>query len=300
MGYVGKIVFQRLNFVNGFNDKSFELEGHRGKAPKWSLSMLQWENKISLTFEWNQKMKRTFVLLAIVFSLLLAACGQEATPDPCSPENLPLEAAKVNKLMREFDDYSALASNTLQNQLVVLIPEMQRILREAEDLPVPACLETLKDLQMAHMNLVIQTLMAFMNNTDVQLINAGITQARELHGKYDVEMARLLGVTLAPQPTSLPRPTATPAANVVPSPATQVAMVTNAGLSGINLRSAPGLNAPESGILNAQTSTTALGRSADDQWILVEIPAQPGLTAWVYAALVQLSVPIAQLPVVNQ
>jgi hypothetical protein len=142
--------------------------------------------------------------------------------------------------------------------------------------------------------------MAFMNNTDVQLINAGIAQARELHGKYDVELARLLGITLAPQPTSLPGTSTTPGANVAPSPATPAIAVTNPGPSGVNLRSAPGLNAPESGILNAQTSTAALGRSADDQWILVEIPGQPGQTAWVYAALVQLSVPIAQLPVVNQ
>jgi hypothetical protein len=257
-------------------------------------------------------MKRAIILLITASCLLLVACSQEATLvgtetavvtptlDLCTPENLPYEAAKANKLMREFDDYSALASNTPQSQLVVLIPEMQRILRETEDLPVPACLQSLKNLEMAHMNLVIQTLMAFMNNTDVQLINAGIAQARELHGKYDIELARLLGITLAPQATPVPGTSSTPEGSVAPSPSAPVATVTNPGPSGINLRSAPGLNAPESGILNAQTSTIALGRSADDQWILVEIPAQPGLTAWVYAALVQLSVPIAQLPVVNQ
>jgi hypothetical protein len=51
--------------------------------------------------------------------------------------------AKVNALMREFDDYSALASNTPQAQLVVVVPELQRVLREVEDLSVPACLDTL-------------------------------------------------------------------------------------------------------------------------------------------------------------
>jgi hypothetical protein len=253
-------------------------------------------------------MKQAIILLTLTCSLLLA-CSRNATPDVtetaavtatpdlCSSVNLPGEVAKVNKLMREFDDYSELASNTPQSQLVALIPEMQRILRDAQDLPVPACLQSLKNLQMAHMNLVIQTLMAFMNNTDVQLINAGIAQARELHGKYDIELARLLGITLAPQSTPLPGTSATPEGNVAP---TQAVTVTNAGPSGINLRSAPGLDAPESGILNAQASTIALGRSADDQWILVEIPGQPGQTAWVYAALVQLPVPITQLPVVNQ
>ena len=257
-------------------------------------------------------MKRAFIPFIVGFSLLFAACSRDATavatealagtptPDLCSAENLPREAAKANKLMREFDDYSALASNTPQSQLVVLIPEMQRILRETEDLSVPACMQTLKNLEMAHMNLVIQTLMAFMNNTDVQVINAGIGQARELHGKYDIELARLLGITLAPQPTSPLVVPATPGANATSAPVAQLPTVTNPGPNGVNLRSAPGLNAPESGVLNALASTNALGKSADDQWILVEMPAQPGQTAWVYASLVQLSVPIAQLPIVNQ
>jgi len=255
-------------------------------------------------------MKRTFVLLPVAFSLFLAACIQDATPptptevplvtptpDLCAAENLPAEAARANKLMREFDDYSALASNTPQSQLVVLIPEMQRILRETEDLSLPPCLQTLKNLEMAHMNLVIKTLMAFMNNTDIQVINAGIAQARELHSQYDIELARLLGITLVVPPTVTPGGDA----NVAPTATAPVAaFVTNPGPSGVNLRSAPGLNAPEAGILDAAASTNALGKSADDQWILVEIPGLPGQTAWVYAQLVQLSVPLAELPVVNQ
>jgi hypothetical protein len=254
-------------------------------------------------------MKRTFVHLLILFSIFLTACGRDATPPPteappvtttpdlCSAESLPAEAARANKLMREFDDYSALASNTPQSQLVVLIPEMQRILRETEDLSLPPCLQTLKNLEMAHMNLVIQTLMAFLNNTDVQVINAGISQARELHSRYDIELARLLGITLVAPPTATPGGDA----NVAPSAtAAVVAFVTNPGPGGVNLRSAPGLNAPEIGILDGAASTSALGKSTDDQWLLVEIPGLPGQTAWVYAQLVQLSVPIAQLPVVNQ
>jgi hypothetical protein len=72
-----------------------------------------------------------------------AATVSPATLDLCSAENLPAEVVKVNALMREFDNYSALASNTPQMQLVVVIPELQRALREVEDLSVPACLDTL-------------------------------------------------------------------------------------------------------------------------------------------------------------
>lgn len=254
-------------------------------------------------------MKRILILLALVVPTLLAACGKStpaptptqtitSTPDPCSSSNVPGEAAKVNKLMREFDDYSSLASNTPQSQLVILIPQMQRILRDAEDQPVPACLQTLKKLQLTHMNTVVQTLMAFMTSKDVKVINAGIGQARDLHNQYDIEMARLLGVTLVVQPS----PTAgaaTAQSNPASSPTPQAAFVAIRGPSGVNLRSAPSLEAPEAGLLNAQSSTAALGRSADGQWIKVEIPGQPGQTAWVYAPLVQLSVPIEQLPIVQ-
>jgi len=253
-------------------------------------------------------MKKTIFATIIVFSFLIAACGKDktpaatetsaitSTPDLCSSANLPGEVTKSNNLMRAFDDYSALASNTPQSQLIQVIPEMQRILRDTEDLRVPPCMQTLKNLEIGHMNLVIQTLLAFMHSTDVKVVNAGIAQARDLHHQYDVELARLLGVTLVPQPTS---PASTPAANA-PTTATSIAaMVTNPGPNGVNLRSAPDLSAPEAGALDPLASTPALGKSADEQWIQVEIPGQPGKTAWVYAPLIQLSVPVSQLLVIN-
>ena len=108
--------------------------------------------------------------------------------------------------MREFDDYSTLASSTPNAQMMNLIPDMQRIRREAEDQEIPACLSTLKQIQLAHMNTVLQTLLAFVGQADANTINAGIAQARDLHTKYDVEIARLLGITLPPPPTAISTP----------------------------------------------------------------------------------------------
>jgi len=51
--------------------------------------------------------------------------------------------------------------------------------------------------------------------------------------------------------------------------------------------------------LEVQASMNALGKSADGQWVKVENPAQPGQVAWVYTPLIQLSVPIEQLQVVQ-
>lgn len=260
--------------------------------------------------------KKNILPVIILISLILAACGDKATatsevvapvftstPDLCSPENLPAEVAKINKLTREFDDYSALASNTPQSQLIQIIPDLQRVLRDAEDQTVPACLNNLKKIQLSHMSIVVQTLMGFMNTTDaagVEQINAAIAQARNLHGQYDLEMARLLGITLVAPPTLTPAP-ATSEANVAPAvlTATSGFVVTNPGPTRVNLRSMPDLNAPEAGLIEVQASMLALGRTADNLWIQVQIPDQSGQTAWVYAVLVQLSVPIDQLPVIT-
>jgi hypothetical protein len=100
--------------------------------------------------------------------------------------------------MREFDDASILASNMPREQLSNPIADLQRIRREAEDEPVPACLLTLKTHQVEHMNSVIDTLVAFMGGTDQQTLEQGIASAREKHDQYTLELARLLGLTVVP------------------------------------------------------------------------------------------------------
>lgn len=166
---------------------------------------------------------KTFVMPALLFIFLFSACAEKtpvpttieptasatpvpatATLDPCSEAALPDEVTKVNDLMREFDDYSKLASSTPLGQLVQVIPPMQEIRRRAESQEVPACLRDLKVLQVNHMNTVIEILMVFMSNPKAENVNQGIAQARDLHMKYDIEMARLLGVTLVPPPTAAP------------------------------------------------------------------------------------------------
>jgi hypothetical protein len=166
---------------------------------------------------------KTLITVALLFIFLLSACAENipaptavepsalptpvlATPtlDPCSEAALPDEVTKVNDLMREFDDYSRLASSTPQEQLVQVIPSLQDVRRRAESQKVPQCLANLKSLQLAHMNTVIEILMVFMGNAQAEEVNPGIAQARDLHMKYDIEIARLLGVTLVPPPTVAP------------------------------------------------------------------------------------------------
>jgi len=216
------------------------------------------------------------------------------TPDPCIAPQLTEEVTKVNRLMREFDDYSTLASNTPQNQLVVIIPELQRVLREAEEQVIPSCLVTLKTYQLEHMKTVVQALLAFMGNSDPNFVNANIAKARELHVLYDVELARLLGITL--QANTPPPPGTTETADN-PTATSSPAIVTNPGPNELNLRTSPDFNSATPAVLPVNATAVAFGRTSDNLWIQVEVPEQPGVLAWVYASNVQLSIPIEQLPI---
>lgn len=160
-------------------------------------------------------MKRQLIISLVIFSSLFSACGTPpavvptntsrvyteapalptSTPDPCAPDNLEASIKAVNDLMREFDDSSQLASNLSKEQVPGSISEMQRIRRAAEDQTVPACLVTLKKYQVAHMNSVIDTMLAFVGGADSNTLNTGLAQARKEHDLYTLEIIKLLGIT---------------------------------------------------------------------------------------------------------
>lgn len=118
--------------------------------------------------------------------------------DPCSTQNLPATVQPVNDLMREFEDASQLASGLPSEQLPEVISNLQRIRRNAEDVQIPACLVTLKTHQLNYMNLMIQTLLAFVGGAEQGIVSNGLERARKEHDLYSLEIVRLLGITLAP------------------------------------------------------------------------------------------------------
>jgi hypothetical protein len=167
-------------------------------------------------------MVRVFQRLSPVLLLLVAACGNQTAAtqaetsttsvtqisssdeDPCSPQNMPATVQPVNDLMREFEDASQLASNLTTPQLPEVISNLQRIRRAAEDVPIPPCLGTLKTHQLNHMNLMIQTLLAFVGGADREALNSGLGRARQERDLYSLEIVRLLGIPLVPITTTPP------------------------------------------------------------------------------------------------
>ena len=243
-------------------------------------------------------------LLLIVFGafLFLSACGnpQSATatatalpsvtpiPDLCSPSNRPGEVKKVNDLMRQFDDYAALASNTPQSQLVQVIPAMQAIHRAAQDQPTPGCLQQLKKFQLQYMDTSIQTLLAFESKANTAILNAGVAQAKQYHNQYTLELASLLGITIVAPPSTTPGAQVAPtAAGTTPAPTTFT--VVNSGPNPVNLHVSASLTSQTVGTLDAGKSAVAIGKSATGEWILIQVPEQPTQTLWVYTTLVKFS-----------
>ncbi len=197
--------------------------------------------------------------------------------------------------MREFDDASLLATNTPLDQMNSTIANLQRIRRTAEDLEVPSCLNTLKQVQLAHMNTVINTMLGFLSNSESEILNQNIELARQLHDQYTIELASLLGLTVEIAPTEAAEET--PQADIAPTDATLV--VTNPGPTTVNLRAQPALDAKTLGILDVNASAVVVGRTADAHWYHVEFTDQPGQTVWIYASLVQISDPNVDLPVID-
>lgn len=215
-----------------------------------------------------------------------AVAAASATPDLCSPENLPNSAKIVNNFVRQFDVYAVLAQTTkTQPQLGQAITAMQAIRQNANAYVVPPCLTDLRRYALLYMDSVIQTMLAFQVKPQVETLNAGIQQARDYNDQYAAELARLLGVTVEPNVTPGTPVAAQPGETTTPL----VVTILNPGPNALNLHVSPSLTSQAIGVLDANLSATALGKSSNGEWIEVQVPNQPGKTAWVYASLVQFT-----------
>ncbi len=131
-----------------------------------------------------------------------------STSESCATDKVRPEVERMHALMLEFYDASALASQTPPDRLILVIPSLQEIRRRTDAVKVSDCLTKLKTLEVAHMNTVINTMLAFMSKSDSSVLLEGIVQARLLNEEYRKEKARLLGETYVPPPTQAVTPTA--------------------------------------------------------------------------------------------
>ena len=110
-----------------------------------------------------------------------------------------------------------------------------------------------------------------------------IAEASKPQAPVATVVARL---TPAPPPP-LPRPSPSPD---ITGPAVTVLV------EGANLRAGPGTDYPIVGGLYQNESAALLGRNQTGDWLQLQLPASLG---WIYAPLVQTTVPIAELPLID-
>jgi hypothetical protein len=254
------------------------------------------------------KAYRSISLILLVTGTTLSACAGPGTPpvpiptavpDPCASENIEGTAGAINSLMQQFDDESALASNVTRSQLAARIAALQSIRRQAQDHDAPTCVAQLKQLQLIHMDSVIETMLAFMSRGDQAAVARGIQLGREQHDQYVVELARLLGMTalaVTPQPASPVTSASVEARAGTAQTAIPVSgfVAVNPGPVLITLRSLPATSGEVVATLPVGGSAAALGGSPDGEWVHVVVPDHPYQTAWVLASLVQITVPTPQ------
>ena len=110
--------------------------------------------------------------------------------------------------------------------------------------------------------------------------------------KPQAPVATLVARLTPAPPPPLPRPSPSPpaASPELTGPAVTVLV------EGANLRAGPGTDFPVVAGLYQNESAALLGRNQTGDWLQIELPNGP---AWIFAPLVQTTVPIAELPLID-
>ncbi|MHC1781229.1 MAG: hypothetical protein AB9891_00470 [Anaerolineaceae bacterium] len=233
-----------------------------------------------------KKILYSLILVTVILSGCAAPAVEAVIPvtaiDRCAPEAIQDEIEKITVFQRDFDDVSFLAQSTPQNQTAVVILELQRLRRKALDYDAPACLLTLKDLQIQYMNGVVSTLMRFMSGGDADLINQQLNAARELRVSYETELGLLLGIPYQ-TPTAFPT-VVPPTATLEPTPVTMIVSTEQ----DINLFQGPGVNYAVVGNFLRGQQAMAYTRTENNEWILIQLLDNPEVQGWVAVRLIKM------------
>lgn len=138
-------------------------------------------------------MKRVIVLTG----LLLLGCsglaigGPAPTPDPCSPAEVQQYVDAIDDVGRRFDDAVSLADSTPRMSLAPMIESMQAIRRDAEDLEVPECAESVRFALVLYMDRTINAFISFLGNDPDTVVNENFQSAVIAYDTYTRALERL-------------------------------------------------------------------------------------------------------------
>ena len=215
-----------------------------------------------------------------------------ATPDPCSKENILVEAEKLQMAVNEFREVADLANSTDVNFLFIPVLRLQEIRYEAINTKVPACLDAFKASSVAYTASVINYMIVFMNVQDPEsedlknAIQNSQTQWQVLVSEFNKVLA-IAGV--AQQPVTNP-------GSISPTPSSEAVIATNESDSSVNVRATPDIDAEVLKSMEKGTQAEVIGRNETSDWLQVKLD---GVTGWVFAETVVIDKPVDQLTVVE-
>ncbi len=252
-------------------------------------------------------MKKTIILISVVaifissWSLIenfMPADPTQISPtpiptailDPCAPENLLDEVAKVQDLVNEFQDTMYVANFTPSTMMVVPIMEMQDVRRDLQKLDVPACEESIKTASLNYMISTINYLALFMANPDpiAEDLIANQQNSQVLWqivlGEFD-KLLTSAGLVSEEFPEM---------DNAALQTTDSGFLVGNDGTQRVNVRNQPDLNADIISQFEPGMLAFGLARNEAGDWLLINLN---GVIGWVYTDMVTTSTGVEELPI---
>jgi len=149
------------------------------------------------------------VISIVAVVLLIVRDGSNFIPwiqeDPCSAENVAVDAKVIGRLVHHFEDVKFVAILTNREQLVDPILKLQDLRYEVEALETPACISGLKKAAIDYMNSVIVYLSHHMAGLDAEQVRTEFLYSEDLLKAYQQVYAETTGETF-----EIPAPEVTP------------------------------------------------------------------------------------------
>ena len=216
-----------------------------------------------------------------------------APPDPCSAENIVIEVEDLQALVNSFQDGMNIANNTDVNLLIHPILRLQEIQQEIRRIEVPSCLTGLKETSVQYSISVINYLLIFMNTQDPNSedLATAIQNSQQLWQAV-ISNFNSVFTTAGLTPQELPELN-----QALPDTEGIGPVMINEGPGVVNVHAAPNTEAEIIATLEAGSQAQVLGKNESGEWIQIDFNGSLG---WVFAETVTISMPVGDLPVIEE
>lgn len=132
---------------------------------------------------------RRFLWLAVALILLLVfATGMYGWQRSCDVNAVQEAAARLIRQRNSYDHSYQFATSVSSNAVVRPVAELQQILMDTQDVPVPICMQTAKEELVNYMGMVIRAFLAYGAKEPEGTVRDLIEQSNGHYDKFNTEM----------------------------------------------------------------------------------------------------------------